>query len=173
MEIQRQVQGNSLPLNLPWHLLTKFISSLHAFLCCFPYFFLIITFFFNKLRLAPQRSIFFLLSAHLLNPLTWNFTEDSCHIHCLQRTRKKENPQMLLPCVCAKSLQSCPTLCNPIDCNPPGPLSMGFSKQEYWHGLPCPSPGDLPDRDRTHISKVSCTWQVGSLPLGSPQPQAQ
>ena len=25
------------------------------------------------------------------------------------------------------------------------PLSMGFSRQEYWHGLPCPPPGDLPD----------------------------
>ena len=25
------------------------------------------------------------------------------------------------------------------------PLSMGFSKQEYWNGLPCPSPEDLPD----------------------------
>ena len=25
------------------------------------------------------------------------------------------------------------------------PLSMGFSRQEYWHGLPLPSPGDLPD----------------------------
>ena len=25
------------------------------------------------------------------------------------------------------------------------PLSMGCSKQEYWSGLPCPSPGDLPD----------------------------
>ena len=24
------------------------------------------------------------------------------------------------------------------------PLSMGFSRQEYWSGLPCPSPGDLP-----------------------------
>ena len=26
-----------------------------------------------------------------------------------------------------------------------GPLSMGFSRQEYWGGLPCPPPGDLPD----------------------------
>ena len=26
-----------------------------------------------------------------------------------------------------------------------GPLSMGFSRQEYWSGLSCPSPGDLPD----------------------------
>ena len=25
------------------------------------------------------------------------------------------------------------------------PLSMGFPRQEYWNGLPCPSPGDLPD----------------------------
>ena len=25
------------------------------------------------------------------------------------------------------------------------PLSMGFSRQEYWSGLPCPSPEDLPD----------------------------
>ena len=25
------------------------------------------------------------------------------------------------------------------------PLSMGFSRQEYWSGLPCPTPGDLPD----------------------------
>ena len=40
---------------------------------------------------------------------------------------------------------SCPTLCDPVDCSPPAPLSMGFSRQEYWNGLPFPSPGDLPD----------------------------
>ena len=40
----------------------------------------------------------------------------------------------------AKSLQSCPTLCDPIDGSPPGPLSLGFSRQEYWSGLPFPSP---------------------------------
>ena len=33
--------------------------------------------------------------------------------------------------------QSCLTLCNP--------MTMGFSRQEYWTGLPFPSPGDLPD----------------------------
>ena len=32
-----------------------------------------------------------------------------------------------------------------MDCNPQGPLSMGFPRQEYWSGLPFPSPGDLPD----------------------------
>ena len=45
----------------------------------------------------------------------------------------------------AKSLQSCLTLCDPMDCSPPGSLSMGFSGQEYWSGLPFPSPGDVPN----------------------------
>ena len=45
----------------------------------------------------------------------------------------------------AKSLQSCPTLCDPMDCSPPAPLSMGFSRQGYWSGLPYLSPGDLPN----------------------------
>ena len=40
----------------------------------------------------------------------------------------------------AKSLQSCPTLCDPIDGSPPGPLSLGFSRQEHWSVLPFPSP---------------------------------
>ena len=40
----------------------------------------------------------------------------------------------------AKSLQSCPTLCNPIGSSPPGSLSLGFSRQEHWSGLPFPSP---------------------------------
>ena len=35
--------------------------------------------------------------------------------------------------------QSCLTLRDPM-----APLSMGFSRQEYWSGLPFPSPGDLP-----------------------------
>ena len=41
--------------------------------------------------------------------------------------------------------QSCPTLCDPVDCSPPAPPPMGFSRQEYWSGLPFPSPGDLPN----------------------------
>ena len=38
-----------------------------------------------------------------------------------------------------------PTLCNPMDCSYQAPLSMRFSRQEYWSGLPFPSPGDVPD----------------------------
>jgi len=40
----------------------------------------------------------------------------------------------------AKSLQSCPTLCDPIDGSPPGSPVLGFSRQEHWTGLPFPSP---------------------------------
>ena len=42
--------------------------------------------------------------------------------------------------------QLCPTLCDPMDyiaCQ--APLSMEFSKQEYWSGLPFPPPEDLPN----------------------------
>ena len=53
----------------------------------------------------------------------------------------------LLAYVRAKSLQLCLTLCDPMDCSPPGvhqaPLSIGFSREEYWSGLSCPPPGDL------------------------------
>ena len=44
------------------------------------------------------------------------------------------------PAAAAKSLQSCPTLSDPIDGSPPGSPSLGFSRQEHWSGLPCPSP---------------------------------
>ena len=43
-------------------------------------------------------------------------------------------------CVGAKSLQSGPILCDAMDCSLPG-----SSRQEYWSGLPCPPPQDLPD----------------------------
>jgi len=46
---------------------------------------------------------------------------------------------------------------------------MGFSRQEYWSGLPCPSPGDLPDPGIKPTSPASLVWQVDSLyvePLG-------
>ena len=40
------------------------------------------------------------------------------------------------------AVQSCLTLCNPRDCTCQAPLSMRFSKQERWSGLPVPPPGD-------------------------------
>ena len=42
--------------------------------------------------------------------------------------------------------QLCLTFYNPMDCNPHQALCpWGFSRQEYWSGLPCPPPGDLPN----------------------------
>ena len=43
---------------------------------------------------------------------------------------------------CSLVTNLCPTLCDPMD---QAALSMGFSRQEYWSGLPCPPPGDLAD----------------------------
>ena len=40
----------------------------------------------------------------------------------------------------AKPRQSCPTLCDSTDRSLPGSLSLGFSRQEHWSGLPFPSP---------------------------------
>ena len=45
------------------------------------------------------------------------------------------------------------------------PLSMGFSRQEYWNGLPVPSVGDLPDPGVKPASPVSSVVQADSLPL--------
>ena len=62
--------------------------------------------------------------------------------------------------------QSCPTLYDPKGYNsPPAPLSMEFSRQEYWSGLPFPSPGDLPN---SGIEPRSPALQADSLPSESP-----
>ena len=66
-------------------------------------------------------------------------------------TMQRRPRAWLLKCVCihtlCKLLQSCLTLCDPMDHSPPGSmgfsLSIGFSRQEYWGGLSCPPPGDL------------------------------
>ena len=45
-------------------------------------------------------------------------------------------------CLLAKSLQLCPTFCDPWAVACQAPLSMGFTRQECWSGLPFPPPGD-------------------------------
>ena len=44
------------------------------------------------------------------------------------------------------------------------PLPMGFSRQEYWNGLPFPSPGDLPDPGIDPGSAATPAWRAGSFP---------
>ena len=53
------------------------------------------------------------------------------------------------------------------------PLWIGFSMQEYWSGLPCPPPGDLPTHGSSLHLLCLLLWQAGSLPLawsGKPSP---
>ena len=45
------------------------------------------------------------------------------------------------------------------------PQSMGLLRQEYWSGLPCPPPGDLPYPGIKPMSLICPALQVGSLPL--------
>ena len=61
--------------------------------------------------------------------------------------------------------QSCPTLCDPMAVAHQAPPSMGFSRQEYWSGLPFPSPGDLPDPG---IEPRSPTLQADALTSAPP-----
>ena len=63
-------------------------------------------------------------------------------------------------CVCVRARAcalSCVWLRNPMDLACQAPLSMGFSKWEYWSGLPFPSPGDL---SNTGINPVSLASPV-------------
>ena len=67
--------------------------------------------------------------------------------------------------VCAQLL-SCVQLCTtPWTVAHQASLSMGFSRQEYWSGLPFPSPGDLPDQGWNQCLWLLLHWQVDSLPL--------
>ena len=61
--------------------------------------------------------------------------------------------------------QSCPTLCDHMDCSLPGSSVHGISREEYWSGLPFPSPGDLPDPG---IEPESPALQADSLPFEPP-----
>ena len=66
----------------------------------------------------------------------------------------------LIVCMCSV-IHPCLMLCNPMDCSQQAPLSMEFSRQEYWSGLSCPPPGDLRNPG---IKPRSPTLQRASLP---------
>ena len=73
----------------------------------------------------------------------------------------------------AQSLSGVRLLCDPMACSPPGLSVHGFSRQEYWTGLPFPSPGDLPAPGNQPLSPESPAMTADSSPLshqGSPAP---
>ena len=68
--------------------------------------------------------------------------------------------------MCAKFLSHVQLFVTPWTVARQVPLSMGFSRQEYWCGLPFPSPGDLPNPGTEPAPPGTPALQVDSLPLG-------
>ena len=70
----------------------------------------------------------------------------------------------------AELLQLCLTLCDPMDCSPPGSSVRGILQARILEWIAIPSPGDLPN---SRIELVSLTsnlhWLVGSLPPAPPR----
>ena len=63
--------------------------------------------------------------------------------------------------MCAKLLQLCPTLRNPVDCSLAGSSVHGILQQEYWSGLPWPPPGDFPTQGLSSYVSRLLHWQAG------------
>ena len=64
------------------------------------------------------------------------------------------------------------TLSHPMDCSPPGSRLLcgwGFSRQEYWSGLPCPPPGDLPNPGIKPRSPALWVDSLPAKPQGKPK----
>ena len=83
--------------------------------------------------------------------------------------RRRPEMGIHLEHACMLSPQSCPTVCDPVDCSPPGfsvhGRNSGFSRQEYWSGLPFSSPGYPPGPG---IKPRSLALQADSLPSEPP-----
>ena len=80
--------------------------------------------------------------------------------HCLGILGKVILYTCVRVCVCVKSLSSVRLFETPWTVAYQAPLSMGFSRQEYWSGLPFPSPGDRPNPG---IKPGSPTFQTDTL----------
>ena len=100
------------------------------------------------LALRPQASLSITNSRSSLKLMSIESVMPSSHlILCrpllLMSVRDLSKPGVNLQghiAAATRSLQLCPTLCNPRDGSPQVSLSLGFSRQEHWSGLPFPSP---------------------------------
>ena len=92
------------------------------------------------------------------NRRTGQNTEQIFNLPCAKCEENWKKCHIYSGCLVTKS---CPTLVTPWTVACQAPLSMGFSRQEYWSGLPFPSAGDLPDPG---IKPRSPALQAGSLP---------
>ena len=91
--------------------------------------------------------------------------------HALRRRGRAPISNEMIEVKWSEIGQSCPTLCDPMDSRlHQAPPSMGFSRQEYWSGLPFPSPGNLPDprikpRSPALIDRHFTIWATREIQL--------
>ena len=96
-----------------------------------------------------------------------SFSDYPCLIHLKTGIAQRTNSVWFHshewgPCVRA---QSCPTLCEPVECSLPYSSVHGIFRQECWSGSPFPTPEDLPNPGIEPASSVASALQVDSLPL--------
>ena len=113
----------------------------------------------NLASILKSRYIDLLIKTHIVKAMVFPVVIYGCESWTMKKAEQQRNYTFELwrwrrllrdPCsvksnqsgaaAAAKLLQSCPTLCDPIDGSPPGSPSLGFSRQEHWSGLPFPSP---------------------------------
>ena len=85
-------------------------------------------------------------------------------------SHQRDSCQTFTSTAAAKSLQSCPTLCDPIDGSPPGSPSLGFSRQEHWSGLPFPSPMQESEKWKWKWSRVRLFMTPWTAACQAPPP---
>ena len=80
---------------------------------------------------------------HSKAPRKWHDWGQRLGVHHISLSKEIVKPvpgPQAAAAAAAKSLRSCPTLCDPRDGSPPGSSAPGLPRQEHWSGLPFPSP---------------------------------
>ena len=106
----------------------------------------------------PGSSVHGILQAGILE---WGVMPSS---RVFSQLRDQPNILIQVGFSCARSLQSYPTVQDTMDYSPAGSSVHGFSRQDFWSGLPFFPPGDLPEPGIKPVSLMSPDLS-GSLPL--------
>ena len=116
-------------------------------------------------KMSSQKLSLMLKFLNFLNSLNSKFSESSFRVFFFL------NPLIhlgfIFMCVHAKSLQSCPTLCDPMDYSPPGSPVYATLQARILEQVAMPSPGDLLDPVIEHASFVSCIGRWVPCPLAT------
>ena len=110
------------------------------------------------------------LEFSILRNKPWNTPQLNVHkrkllLKCISFNNTKNNKIPLF--MLTKSLQSCPTHCDPMDRSPPGSSGHGILQARYWSGVPRPPPGGLPDPRITPTSLMSPALAGGFFTTGA------